>query len=188
MAMTPSPATALTARDGPYYLSAFDKGMASLVASWTRDEGELLWLAPKTPPPLTAAKVMAWPGPGGCPLLLYRDGAPEPLGYLELNPMASEGRHFWMGHFVLDPDHRGQGLGVLMVGLMLDEGFRNRRIERISLVVFPENLSAVRCYRWAGFLDAGEQVRYFPTTGRRCRLLRMTIDRQGYDLIRAESA
>ncbi len=79
-------------------------------------------------------------------------------------------------------------MGVLMVGLILDEGFRNRRLERVSLVVFPENLAAIRCYRRAGFLDAGEQVRYFPTTGRRCRLLRMTIDRKRYDLIRAESA
>ena len=50
MAMTPSPAAAVPVRDGPYYLSAFDKPMAPIVASWVGDERELLWLAPKTPP------------------------------------------------------------------------------------------------------------------------------------------
>jgi len=188
MRMPPSPAVVVNVRSGPYYLCAFDDRLAPIVASWVRDGQDLLWLAPKTPPPLTATKVMAWVRPDGFPFLLRRDDVAEPLGYLELNPMSVPKRHFWMGHCVIDARHRGRGLGRLMVDLMLDEAFLHRRMNRVSLIVFPDNLPAVRCYRRAGFLDVGEQARYFPTTGRQCRMLQMSIDRERHEQIRAGSA
>ena len=188
MSTTSSPTAVVRVRNGAYYLCAFDKLMAPIVAGWPRDDRELFWLAPKTPPPLTPAKVTAWPGPDGCPLLFRRDGVDEPLGYIELNPMPAQKRHLWMGHCVVPHERRGCGLGRAMVELMLDEAFLRRRADRVSLIVFPDNVRAIRCYRRVGFVDASEQLKHFPTTGRQHRMLRMSIDREQYELARRESA
>lgn len=179
-ASTTTPPKEEVARRGPYVLSPFDRLMAPVVARWARDEQELFWLAPKTPPPLTAAKVVAWASPDGRPLLFYHDDAAEPVGYLELNPMPADWGHFWLGHCVTRPDLRGQGVGRHMIGLTIEFAFRHRRAYRVSLVVFPENTSAIRCYRNAGFVDAGEQWKFFATTGQQHRMIQMTIDRGRY--------
>jgi len=183
MGTIPSPATAVHVRSGPYWLSAFDESLASLVVGWVVDASELFWLAPKTPPPLTAAKVLAWSGPDSSPRMFCREGLAEPLGYLELNPMPGETGHLWLGHCLIRPDCRGRGLGRLMVKLILEEAFGQRRAGRVSLVVFPDNLAAIRCYRAIGFEDAGQQVKYFLTTGRHHRMVRMEMDKARYELI-----
>jgi len=177
-----SPVTATYARNGPYYLSAFEKPLAPLVARWVTDPRELFWLAPKTPPPLTAAKVIAWPDANASPRLLYRDGLVEPLGYGELNPMPGEKGHLWIGHCLIRPDRRGLGLGRLLVDLILAEAFPSQGADRVSLVVFPDNVAALGCYRSAGFRDVGEHAKYFHTTGCEHRMLRMSVDREQYEL------
>lgn len=154
--------------------------MAPTVASWAQDAHELFWLAPKTPSPLTAAKVVAWATADGRPLLFYRDDTPEPLGYLELNPMPADWGHYWLGHCVVKPESRGAGTGYKMISLVLEYAFRTRRAYRVSLVVFPENAAAIRCYRRAGFVEAGDQWKFFCTTGQQHRMLQMTIDRGRY--------
>ena len=168
------------ARNGPHYLTAFDNVFAPRVASWVRDGHELFWLAPKTEPPLTAAKVAAWPGRTGSPMLFWREGESEPLGYLELNPMPNQKGHLWMGHCVLAPNCRGVGLGRIMVGLGNDEAFGHRSAHRVSLVVFPGNVAAIRCYRAVGYLKAGDQLKHFATTGKQHVMRRMTIDDDRY--------
>jgi len=164
----------------PYSLSAFDKVMAPLIVSWVRDEHELFWLAPKTEPPLTPAKMLTWPGKNGCPMLLCHDGQLEPLGYLELNPMPSEPRYFWIGHCIVHPDQRGKGLAKKMMSMTMTEAFEHRSASRVSLVVFPENRAAVACYLAVGMIDVGEQHKYFQTTGSRHIMRQMSIDTHQY--------
>ncbi len=173
-------ASADLAREGPYYLQTFDRLWAPRICGWVAHDAELFWLAPKTFPPLTAAKVVAWAGADGTPCLFMRDGTDGPLGYLEVNPMPLEPGHLWLGHCLLNPDHRGIGLGQRMVRLALQFAFDRRRADRISLVVFPENTAAVCCYRNVGFVDVRNQVKYFHTTGRRHVMLEMTIDRTAF--------
>lgn len=173
-------AGAVLVREGPCYLQAFDRLYAPRICGWVTDDAELFWLAPKTFPPLTASKVVAWPGVDGAPCLFMRDGADGPLGYLEVNPMPLEPGHLWLGHCLLNPDHRGIGLGRRMVRLALQLAFERRGASRMSLVVFPENAAAVRCYRRVGFADVRDQVKYFHTTGRRHVMLEMTIDRAAF--------
>jgi len=168
-------------RNGPYFLSSFDKLMAPVIVSWVPDAQALFWLAPNTPSPLTASKVVGWAGPNVSPLLFCRDDFAKPLGYLELNLMPHQKRSFWLGHCIIDPDHRGSGLGQLMVDMMLVDAFGNRHARDVHLIVFPENKAATRCYRRAGFLDAGEQLKHFTTTGRHHTMLRMIVDRRRYE-------
>ncbi|HOW72696.1 MAG TPA: GNAT family N-acetyltransferase [Phycisphaerae bacterium] len=180
MSIAVSTQSSVRTRSGRYLLADFDRQFAALVASWVRDDHELFWLAPKTAPPLTTEKVIAWPGADGCPLLFYRQGTAEPCGYLELNPMPASRDHLWLGHCLIRPGLRGVGLGHLIVRLMLDEAFVEREASSVSLVVFPRNDPAVRCYLANGFVHVGEQVKFFSTTGRRHRMLEMKITRGRY--------
>jgi RimJ/RimL family protein N-acetyltransferase len=178
MSMSPGTARDPAQTHSAYALQPFDTRLAHIIAGWARTPEELFWLAPKTPPPLTAAKVLAWPGDSGRPLLLYRQGDPAPLGYCELNPMPGEPEHLWIGHCVIGPQQRGQGLGRMLVGMVLERAFAQPHVRRVSLVVFPENVAAIQCYRACGLLTAGEPVKYFHTTGRQHRMVQMTIPRE----------
>lgn len=110
------------------------------------------------------------------------DTSPEPLGYLELNNMPGDDRHFWIGHCIICPNHRGHGLGRTMIRLVLHEAFYRYQGQRVSLVVFPDNRPAIRCYQAVGFRHVGWQSRYFPVRGDYYSMWHMCIDRQGYRL------
>ncbi|HSW45866.1 MAG TPA: GNAT family N-acetyltransferase [Phycisphaerae bacterium] len=180
MSIAPYRAHAVHVQSGPLTLAGFDRAAAPLIASWVRDADELFRLAPKTPPPLTAAKVIAWPGNDGCPLLLHDEKQPEPVGYAELNPMPGQMLHLWIGHCVIRPELRGTGLGRRLMEMLLRDAFVNLRALSVSLVVFPDNTMAVRCYRSAGMVFIREQMKYMPTTGRQHCMLELRITRAQY--------
>jgi RimJ/RimL family protein N-acetyltransferase len=187
MSISPSPVRAELIRDGLYCLARFQPGKAGLVASWAPTAHDLFWLAPKTFPPLTAAKVIAWSGEDASPMLFYRDPETEPVGYVELNPMPGERDHLWMGHCVINSERRGEGLGRIMVALLLRLSFELRRAQRVSLVVFPGNVSAIHCYRACAFEDAGTQTKYFYPTNRQHTMLQMSITRSRWRALHARS-
>ena len=180
MCIEPAQSVDILIRKEPYYLVTFDKLIAPIIASWVTDHRELFWLAPQTYPPLTAEKVLTWHRPGANPLLFYRDGSDQPLGYGELNTMPGQKKHYWMGHCIIQPQSRGVGLGRQFVDLLLDYAFVNRKVKQVSLIVFPDNSAAIRCYRSCGFVNAGEQLKYFSTTGNQHRMLQMTMESKIY--------
>ncbi len=158
-----------------YTLRPFDPLFAGLVASWVDTAEELFWLAPSTLPPLSAVKVVRWTRRRGHPLLYFRVGAACPVGYGELNPMRNDPRHLWLGHVVLDPRQRGCGLGYRMTQALVEHAFNALRARQLTLVVFPENEPAVRCYQRAGFTLRGEERQCFRGIGPRRRLLRFEM-------------
>lgn len=171
------PETRSFVRRAAHYLAPFETRAAYSISTWVTTPRDLLWLAPNTPPPLTPAKVVDWCGTDCGPMLLNRDDLTTPLGYLELNPMPGQRQSLWLGHCILQPDHRGTGLGRSMVEMSLEYAFGELNAHDVSLIVFPENLSAVWCYLGAGFIVSGEQVKFFHTTGRHHRMLRMIARR-----------
>ncbi len=98
-----------------------------------------------------------------------------PIGYAELNPMSRDRRHLWIGHVLIDPDRRGQGLGRGLTQALINRAFRIEGANRLSLVVFPENATAVRCYESAGFTLRGEESQCFGPQRQRYRLLRFEL-------------
>jgi RimJ/RimL family protein N-acetyltransferase len=155
----------------------FDPRYGEAVARWVGTREELLHLAPATEPPLTAAKVVAWVKPGGQAYLLWREDDEEPVGYAELNPMRGDPKHFWLGHVIIRPDQRGRGLGCSFVKQLLSNVFGRLSAERLSLVVFPRNKSAIECYLRAGFAEVGEESHQFNGRGPRHNLLRLEARR-----------
>jgi ribosomal protein S18 acetylase RimI-like enzyme len=168
-------------------IQRFDKLYAPVVARWVTSDDELRWLAPSSTPPLTAAKVAAWQEPDGCGFLLFGSRAAEPVGYGELKPMPREPDHYWLGHVVVDPQVRGQGIGRQLVRELTAYAFRNLGVQRLSLVVFPDNLVAVRCYRRAGFQRISEEYHRFGKTETEYKLVRLEMDKRRAARILAEA-
>jgi RimJ/RimL family protein N-acetyltransferase len=154
-------------------LVPFQPRWAAQVASWATDPQEAYWLAPKTPPPVTADSVLRWRTVGHEPFALLPPGATLPAAYGELNRLGDLRRQYWIGHVIVDPARRGRGHGVRLTRLLLQEAFEQRGAERVTLVVFPENQAALACYRAAGFHDDGEEWHEFAAYGVRVRLLRL---------------
>lgn len=159
----------------PSILKPFSPLYGPLVASWVRSERELFLLAPSTPFPLTGAKVSAWTRSRGRGFLLLAPCEAMPTGYGELNPMRDDPYHHWLGHLVVDPDRRGQGVGRRLIDALVNWAFAEARAHKLTLVVFPENEAAVRCYQRHGFQLKGEEYQTFRGHQQRHRLLRFEL-------------
>lgn len=162
-------------------LCDFHAEFATAIASWVRSDRELTWLAPRTLPPLTAAKVIAWGRDRANRILLWDAAAASPVGYSELNLMPNEKDHYWIGHFIVAPHLRGRGLGVRFVQAILDRAFHDLAASETSLVVFPDNTPAIRSYEHCGMKATGREIKYFRESRERHELIRMAIKRSDYD-------
>jgi ribosomal protein S18 acetylase RimI-like enzyme len=153
-------------------LAAFDLRHAARVVTWVRGPLEAYWLAPRTPPPLTVEKVRAWSRPGRSPFMLVAAAGRVPLAYGELNELLRRPSEYWLGHLIVDPRHRGRGLGRRLTELLLERAFHVCSARRVSLVVFRENRAAIATYRSAGMRADGCEWHRFASSGRSERLLR----------------
>ncbi len=158
-----------------YRLRPFRPAQASLITQWVRSPEQVRLLAPSTSVPLTADKVLAWKKPGGQAFVYISDTDPQPIGYGELNPMRRHLDHLWLGHVIIRPDQRGEGLGKKLVQALLHEAFEERLASRVLLIVFPDNTPAVQCYLGVGFTITGEEYHRFRVADPTHRLLRLEI-------------
>ncbi|HKQ46935.1 MAG TPA: GNAT family protein [Phycisphaerae bacterium] len=190
------------------YLSPFTPDFAPLVASWVRTAQELTWLAPGTPPPVTAEKVAAW-GEDRKNRYLFWANSPSPYegegrggvsspsptragvkadlpaGYAELNEIPNQPAHLWIGHFLIDPSRRGRSLGVRFAQALLARAFVELAAREVVLVVFPDNKKAIRCYERAGMLQSGHERKFFKATNAEHQFLRMAMTRTRFHRLAA---
>jgi GNAT superfamily N-acetyltransferase len=95
---------------------------------------------------LAELSARGWPGGGEGVWIATADA--EPVGSITLN---DEGAGLArLGHFLLLPPARGQGLGRRLVETVLSRA-RASGYSRIELITFSELTSAARIYRAAGF-------------------------------------
>ncbi len=162
----------LTSPRAEIYLLPFREQHAATLVSWVKSESEMRWLAPSTPPPLTEEKVLSWQKPGGHAFVGYDDSCGDMVAYGELNPMGHRSDRLWIGHCLIRPDRRGRGIGQTFVRVLLKEAFDHLKSSRVSLIVFPDNQPAVRCYQRAGFAFISEEWHTF-VPGRPERLMKL---------------
>ncbi len=174
-------ATAPMAFDlGRLCLTHYSREHAGVIASWVREARELLWLAPATPPPLTAEKVDGWSRAEQHRFVVWESIPGRAAAYVELDYLTPTHEQMWVGHLVIAPGMRGRGLSVVITESLLELAFERFLAQQVLLLVFPENTRAVRCYERVGFRRAGEEIKHFEHRGRSESLLRMAIDRGRY--------
>ena len=162
------------------FLTGFDTRYADAIVGWVQSDLELLWLAPGTPPPLTAAKVLAWGKERRRRILYWRSGNILPTGYAELNEMPNATRQMWIGHFLIEPTQRLRGVGTAFAQALVLRAFLDFGVEELLLVVFPENRKAIGCYERSGFEVLGKEKKHFESTGREHTFLRMGLTRRRF--------
>ncbi len=167
------------AKNAKVILIPFEPRHALHIARWASGD-DLRWLAPNTPPPLTASKVLSWKKENGEALVLATANDLTPFGYGELNLMRNRENCFWLGHIVVRPDLRRRGIGALLLRGLVARAFDHHRAERVSLIVFPDNEAAIRCYRRSGFVKTGDEFHQFLTSREVHRLCRMEISREAW--------
>lgn len=169
-------------------LVAFNAELAPLIASWVRDAEEAYWVAPHSVPPITAHIVRDWSAAADRWAFTLLDEFHTPAGYGELNLLSGERREYWLGHLLIDPTRRGQGLGHELTSRLLERAFMQLHASRVALVVFQNNAAAIQCYRSCGLEAEGYEQHAFAVLGRSDSLLRMAIRRDAYATRRRGSA
>lgn len=112
-------------------------------------------------------EIYAWGGPRMVypisePAFLSLLQAPELSSYVLLDNNAQVlafGQHYLrlqrhhLGRLVVNPIHRGKGLGQVLVKQLLDIAIGLHTSESASLFVFKDNLAAYHCYQKLGFVE-----------------------------------
>jgi len=162
-------------------LRPFHPSFAATICSWVPNERDLRWLAPRTVAPLTDAKILAWHHDRCTPKLLFRSNDDAPCGYADINRMKVQTDNIWLGHIVIAPSSRRRGYGTRFVQLLLGAAFVDPHATMVSLVVFPDNIAALRCYEHCGFRVTCNEYHRFRNDAARQRMLRLDLRRARWD-------
>jgi ribosomal protein S18 acetylase RimI-like enzyme len=113
----------------------------SVIAWYERPRS--LWVGPFVP-----GDIERWHAdPDVHPYMLCTGRTPVGYGELWVDPVEEEVE---LARLIVAPEHRGQGLGVILVRLLLEQA-RHTPYSRVFLRVLPDNAIAIGCYRKAGF-------------------------------------
>lgn len=74
-----------------------------------------------------------------------------PVGYITLRTPADADCGKRLGFVIVDDARRGTGLGKALVGMSAEYAFHTLGATELSLGVFENNASAIRCYEGCGF-------------------------------------
>ena len=138
-------------------LEPFRAAHAREVAGWAATVEEARrWGGQAVVWPVAASVFSAWHAdPGVRPFVLIRSG--ELLGYGEVW-IDEEEREVELGRIIVRPERRGQGLGRLLVTLLLGQAAQTG-YQAAFVRVAPGNAAALACYRRAGFTPVSEAER-----------------------------
>lgn len=79
----------------------------------------------------------------------------EVIGHISLGSVSRKNRSARISRVFLHPTVRGKGYCYLIVRKIIDIGFNQLGLHRISLGVYSFNKSAIRCYQKSGFTIEG---------------------------------
>lgn len=79
------------------------------------------------------------------------DETGTPVGSFSMSRADYNAESIHLGYIVVDPKHRGKGIGYEMVSLAVRYGVEILGMKRLTLKVFEANPGAKRCYEKVGF-------------------------------------
>lgn len=137
-------------------LRAFDPDMDfEIIRTWiTNERAHAMWCANRFHYPLEKNDFMAVlfdmaQRTGDVPFVASADDD-KAVGFFSysMNPDSREGK---LKFVIVDPECRGKGVARQMLHLAVSYAFEETDADRVSLIVFSDNLRAKRCYEKAGF-------------------------------------
>jgi RimJ/RimL family protein N-acetyltransferase len=116
-------------------------------------------------------------------LAIVAEAAKGIIGFLSFeNGVRNRTAHDGSCGMSVHKDWRGRGVGTALLQCLLDWAEASLLIERVSLGVFAENLSAINLYKKFGFVEEGNrsrQVKLGPCDYQDVILMRRFVFRQG---------
>ena len=145
-----------------------------LLLRWINGSAALEWLQPRLP--LTQRQEQAWAARAATdpqmPTFIIQTLRGVDIGVLGLQLESNRGI---FGIAIHEPRYWSQGYGQDAVQVMVDAAFRVLPLQRIELLVLPQNLRALRCYEKAGFTREGLLRRYIYNRGKAQDMIIMSI-------------
>lgn len=146
-----------------------------MTVAWMGQPGEVLSLSDVR---ARAEKMATWnPGERHFSILDAESG--EYIGNCGIEIMG--GSNAMLGIMICDEEHRNQGIGTEVMGLLCDFAFTEMGVHRVTLEVAAENARARRCYEKAGFVECGTEHEVAWYHGRWNDCVRMELLKSGWD-------
>jgi len=146
----------------------------SLLLRWINGSAALEWLQRRLP--LTRRQEQAWAARAATdpqmPTFIIQTHAGSDIGVVGLQLESNRGV---FGIAIHEPKYWSQGYGQDAVEVLVDAAFRVLPLQRIELLVLPDNLRARRCYEKAGFKKEGVLRSYLYTKGNMQDMMIMSI-------------
>ena len=87
--------------------------------------------------------------------LLICDDTAQMIGYIEFFKTVNYLDEYEIGYLIFQPEHRGKGATTEAVNLMVRYLFETKRVNRIRLIIHPDNASSRRVADKCGFRHEG---------------------------------
>jgi len=127
---------------------------AAVALSWTPDDDALRrWAGPSTRCPATPESL--WQDINNADATTFALVAPEAgmVGFGQVRFREQAFGH--LARIIVDPAHRGRGLGRSLCVALMREAVRRHPITAFSLYVYPDNTPAIALYRSLGYAERG---------------------------------
>lgn len=100
----------------------------------------------------------------------------EIVGHIQLLGIDRENRSGRIGRAIVGKkENRSKGIGLQMINSMLEIAFNKLKLHRVDLGVFDFNISAIECYKKAGFIVEGRSRECRIINGKYWSLINMSI-------------
>lgn len=134
--------------------------IGEICRAFSHDPFELFLTSSQMPFPVTEGGFQKYvteaQSSGSHEIFSFIDNTNESLvGHCELKAISPRHRHGTIANVFIMPNHRGEGLGVEMIRMMLRYAFETRKLQRVGLAVHTNNIGAVTTYVKAGFQFEG---------------------------------
>ncbi|RAS82044.1 GNAT family N-acetyltransferase [Priestia endophytica] len=130
------------------------------IVNWASSEEELMtWAGSSFSYPLKIDELKAYikgaNGIGSDRYIFVLVQDEEVVGHISLAHIDYQNHSGRIGRVVVEENSRGKGYGTLMMKHMLQIGFEELNLNRISLGVYDFNVSAYKTYEKLGFVQEG---------------------------------
>ena len=166
---------------------------AEVIASWNKDEETYInWSGGRFGSfPISAEDIdLKYQNHnGGCiepdnfyPMIAFDESGV--VGHLIMRYLQGNNKILRFGWVIVDSDKRGKGIGKQLIMISLKYAFEILKVEKVTIGVYEDNLSAYYCYKAAGFSESvATKPEYDEINGKQRKIIELEISISEYSSI-----